>query len=193
MTDETILHTDRRSAILRATLGLVAERGFHNTPVSLVAERAGMSAGLLYHYFENKDALIHALYADIKQRLARALMANDMLAEPWPAHIKVLWKNAFWFYATHPEETRFIEQYENSPYVSAGQAEAAQAEYAPLYGLIEADVQAGYIRELPEAVLYDLTLGVALNLAKRQITGQLVADTALLDEMAAAVQRAIGK
>jgi hypothetical protein len=39
--------SDKRGAILDAALGLIAERGFHNTPVSKIAEVSGVSAGTL--------------------------------------------------------------------------------------------------------------------------------------------------
>jgi TetR/AcrR family transcriptional regulator, repressor of fatR-cypB operon len=37
---------DKREAILQAMLELVAERGFHDAPMSLVAKRANTSAGI---------------------------------------------------------------------------------------------------------------------------------------------------
>jgi len=37
--------SDKRTAILDATLALISERGFHNTPMSLIAKTAGVSTG----------------------------------------------------------------------------------------------------------------------------------------------------
>src|SRR5690348_2500554 len=45
---------DKRCAIIRATLELVAEHGFHGAPMALVAERSGVAAGTIYRYFESK-------------------------------------------------------------------------------------------------------------------------------------------
>ena len=50
--------SDKRCAIIRATLDLVAEQGFHGAPMAAVAERAGVAAGTIYRYFESKDLLI---------------------------------------------------------------------------------------------------------------------------------------
>ncbi|MBQ4491867.1 MAG: helix-turn-helix transcriptional regulator, partial [Deltaproteobacteria bacterium] len=52
---------DRRTSILEAALGLIAERGFHGTPAALIAERAGVGVGTIYRYFRDKDELIHAV------------------------------------------------------------------------------------------------------------------------------------
>ncbi|MDD2501941.1 MAG: helix-turn-helix domain containing protein, partial [Geobacter sp.] len=54
--------TDKRIAVIQATIELVAEYGFHGSPMSRVAKRAGVAAGTIYHYFESKDALIESSY-----------------------------------------------------------------------------------------------------------------------------------
>jgi AcrR family transcriptional regulator len=52
---------NKREAILSAMLDVVAERGFHEAPMSLISERSGASAGVIYHHFESKEAIIQAL------------------------------------------------------------------------------------------------------------------------------------
>ncbi len=53
---------DKRTAILEATLELIAEQGFHNTPISQIAEKAEIGIGTIYRYFQDKDELIHKLF-----------------------------------------------------------------------------------------------------------------------------------
>ncbi len=67
---------EKREAILQAALELIAERGFHDTPMSLIARRSGASAGTIYHHFADKDDLIHALYRHVKTIFNRALVAG---------------------------------------------------------------------------------------------------------------------
>ena len=57
---------DKRASILSATLKLVSENGFHGTVMSKVAKAAGVSSGIIYHYFDSKDGLILELYKEIK-------------------------------------------------------------------------------------------------------------------------------
>ena len=52
----------KREAILDAALSLFAERGYHGTSVPSIAKRAGVGAGTLYRYFENKEKLVNALF-----------------------------------------------------------------------------------------------------------------------------------
>lgn len=47
----------RRQDILRAGLKLFASKGYEATKINDIAEAAGMSLGLLYHYFESIELL----------------------------------------------------------------------------------------------------------------------------------------
>ena len=48
--------------ILDAAQALVFQKGFEDTSVSEIVRRAGSSVGAFYTRFEDKDALLHALY-----------------------------------------------------------------------------------------------------------------------------------
>lgn len=48
--------------ILDAAEALLAEKGFDDTPVSEIVRRAGSSVGAFYTRFDDKNALLHALY-----------------------------------------------------------------------------------------------------------------------------------
>lgn len=50
-----------RQALLDAAEALFAERGFHATPTSAVAKRAGVTPGLVFYYFGTKEGLLAAL------------------------------------------------------------------------------------------------------------------------------------
>ncbi|WP_255467143.1 TetR/AcrR family transcriptional regulator [Raoultibacter phocaeensis] len=51
----------RREEILRAALRLFVRKGYAGTKVGDIAEAVGMSAGLMFHYFESKEALYEEL------------------------------------------------------------------------------------------------------------------------------------
>ncbi|MCH7697918.1 MAG: TetR/AcrR family transcriptional regulator [Chloroflexi bacterium] len=56
------------SAILRATGELIAEKGIDGFTLSEVSRRAGINRALIYHYFQNRDNLIHCTIDDIVER-----------------------------------------------------------------------------------------------------------------------------
>ena len=52
---------ERRAKILEVTAELLEEVGQDDLTTILVAKRAEMSVGTLYHYFPNKYAILYAL------------------------------------------------------------------------------------------------------------------------------------
>lgn len=65
----------RRAALLRAALIEFNEKGFHGASTRSITARAGMSTGLLFHYFPSKEAL----YVELV-RLAFAELEVDLHA-----------------------------------------------------------------------------------------------------------------
>jgi AcrR family transcriptional regulator len=55
----------RRQALIAATLALVSEGGAAVATVRAIAERAGVTPGLIRHYFGSKDQLIAAAYRQL--------------------------------------------------------------------------------------------------------------------------------
>lgn len=49
---------ERKKAILFAALELFVKRGYYDTKIADIAQAASMSTGLLFHYFESKEALL---------------------------------------------------------------------------------------------------------------------------------------
>src|SRR4051812_33473695 len=53
--------TETVNALLTATERLVADRGLAKTTMTAIVRKSGVSAGSLYQYFPNKEALLGAL------------------------------------------------------------------------------------------------------------------------------------
>jgi TetR/AcrR family transcriptional regulator, repressor for uid operon len=74
---------DRRTQILDAALVCFAKRGFHQASMHDIAAEAGISVGLIYRYFENKEAVISAMAdrhkKEISEVLQRARQAPTLL------------------------------------------------------------------------------------------------------------------
>jgi TetR/AcrR family transcriptional regulator, repressor for uid operon len=74
---------DRRAQILDAALVCFAKRGFHQASMHDISTEAGISVGLIYRYFENKDAVISAMAdrhkTEIHEVLERAQQAPTLL------------------------------------------------------------------------------------------------------------------
>jgi AcrR family transcriptional regulator len=89
--------TDKRSAILDATLNLISQRGFHGTPMSMIAEEAGVGAGTIYRYFDSKEALINELYLELKHEISQAMLAGVTLEASTEEIFRKVWLNTFYY------------------------------------------------------------------------------------------------
>lgn len=63
----------RRQDLIAATARILAERGAAGASVRTICAAAGVSPGLLRHYFEGVDDLIAATYEDVGERISHAL------------------------------------------------------------------------------------------------------------------------
>src|SRR6478735_2289012 len=74
---------DRRVQILDAAIVCCAKRGFHQTSMHDISAAAGISVGLIYRYFANKEAVISAMADrhknEIQEVLERARQAPTLL------------------------------------------------------------------------------------------------------------------
>jgi AcrR family transcriptional regulator len=73
---------DRREAILDAARSAFAERGFHETSLDSVAERAGVSKALLYEHFSSKRELYVAMLEMHVHELVERISGAAGGAEP---------------------------------------------------------------------------------------------------------------
>ncbi|MEM1128654.1 MAG: TetR/AcrR family transcriptional regulator [Bacteroidota bacterium] len=68
---------DLRRAILDTTRTLLVREGYSKLSMRRIARALGYSATSIYLYFENKDALFHALIDEGMERLYRVLKASQ--------------------------------------------------------------------------------------------------------------------
>ncbi len=78
----------RRQSLIDATLALVAEGGAKTATVRAIALRAGVTAGLIRHYFEGKDQLVASAYRHLMDRMTEDAAAV-LLAAPHDPHARL--------------------------------------------------------------------------------------------------------
>ncbi len=74
----------RRQSLIAACARILAKRGGHGASVRTICAEAGVSPGLLRHYFDGIDALIAETYRDTGGRVAAALEHAVAAAPPAP-------------------------------------------------------------------------------------------------------------
>ncbi|HJT80056.1 MAG TPA: TetR/AcrR family transcriptional regulator [Chthoniobacterales bacterium] len=64
---------DRKTQILDAAIRCFARKGFHLTSMHDISAEAGISVGLIYRYFQNKEAVISAMADQHKNEIQEVL------------------------------------------------------------------------------------------------------------------------
>jgi len=193
--EDIMTNQEKREAILQAALVLFAERGFHNTPMSLIARESGASAGTIYLHFVDKDDLIHQLYRHVKTIFYRAMVVGHSSTLPRAVAFRQMWLNTYHFYITHHIEARFIDHYENSPYyhpeIPTGDKVEEEENLPALFRLMFDDDGQLATRDLPLDALYEISIGVAVRLAKNRRAGMPALEEHTLENIAAACYQAV--
>ena len=70
-------HQERKEKILRTALDVFAKEGYHNSNLSLIAERTGISRPTIYQYFHDKDEIY---YYAVKLVTGRLFMKYSAIA-----------------------------------------------------------------------------------------------------------------
>jgi AcrR family transcriptional regulator len=73
LTDRSIAQTEKRRQLLDAAVRVFARKGYHASRVGDIAEEAGVAHGLLYHYFERKEAVLEAIFRETWGELLAAI------------------------------------------------------------------------------------------------------------------------
>ncbi len=117
---------DRRAQLIETTIDALAELGYVGTTLARIGARAGISPGLVAHYFGDKDRLLEATFrtlagrigAEVARRLrgaasprARVMAVIDanLAAEEFDRRTGAAWL-AFWGQVPHVDSLRRVQR-----------------------------------------------------------------------------------
>lgn len=68
---------------MRVALGLFLERGYDNTPMSLIAKRLKLTKAGVYHHFESKEDLLYVIHRrNVERLLLPVIEKSEAVADP---------------------------------------------------------------------------------------------------------------
>lgn len=173
--------SDKKKRILDATEILLAKHGFHGISMQMVAKEAGVAAGTIYRYFEDKDDLLRQLHEHVLFYVADKMGQNVSDDMPLQQRFHTIWLN-LWNMATQ----------ENSPLINRGQFESLPRRegqeqrsrekkmFAKVDRLFDEGKAAGLFKNLDNEILSVLSLEPSACLARKHMNGiYKVSDEAL--------------
>lgn len=120
---------ERKQQLLDAAADLFSSRGYANTRIIDICERAGVAKGLFYWYFDTKESLYAEMIRDMRKRLRR-VQADAM--DPSADAVERIRQAAFasmMFLADHPTFFAFMNDDTRNPALK-GVVQEGQAVYA---------------------------------------------------------------
>lgn len=156
---------DKRDAILDAALALFAERTFDGTPVPLIAERAGVGAGTIYRYFDDKAALVNGLYQYWKMAMAARLTPASPMGDA-RAEFHHWWDGLWRFASEHPDAFAFLETQHHQAYLDARSHAMGEAIVSAAAAYVRRAQAAGAVRRARPEMLIALVFGAFTGLVK---------------------------
>ncbi|WP_418637263.1 TetR/AcrR family transcriptional regulator [Winogradskyella sp.] len=173
---------DKRNALVKATIELVNNNGFHATPMSKIAKMANVSPATIYLYFENKQDLVNQTYIDVKAEYTKYAFANYDPTMPIEEGFKMIWKRIADFKLNESEHAMFLAQCDNTPMIDEESRQEGIKHLQPLLDLWERGKKEGVIKPLSDYLLYAYAINPLSFLMMTQKRGAFTLDKTHLEE-----------
>lgn len=107
---------EKRQHIIETAMSLFDEYGFHNTPTSKIAKRAGISVGTLFNYFPTKEDLIESIYQSVKVHTKEYFLSSlDNTKDDYEL-LRDMYTSIVRWGLENPREFKFVGLFTNSPF-----------------------------------------------------------------------------
>lgn len=105
--DEQTLN--KKKNIIKAAQKVLAVKGISDSSISEIAELAGVTDSIIYHYFKNKEDLLFWALADRMREISYELRFHlKGILDPVSKLGKMVWYHLY-IYDLHPEDTRVLK------------------------------------------------------------------------------------
>jgi AcrR family transcriptional regulator len=162
----------KREALLKATINLVNNDGFHAAPMSKIAKMANVSPGTIYLYFENKQDLVNQAYLEVKKAFTQFAFKDYEENFTVEKGFKNIWMNIAEFKLKEVDEALFLSQCDNSPVIDESSRQEGLKHLRPLIELWERGKTEGIIKPVSPYMLYSFTvypIAFLMNMQQRGI------------------------
>lgn len=178
--------------IYKSLLTSIAKYGL-NTPMSKIVKESGISTGVFYHYFKNKEKMIEELYKKVKYDFLDATLCDMNEEYLYFEQFSIIWKNSLDYLISNPNVLNLFRQFENAPQLIP-QLEDIHIEKVNIYkSFIENGIKRGLVKELPLILISDLTISFSMQVAKNVINNVITLDQKLIDDLIASSWNSIKK
>src|SRR5438445_11438617 len=178
---------DKRGQILGAAVRVFAAQGYEATRVGDIAKEAGVAYGLVYHYFDSKEAVLEAVFREQWGRLLAAVALAEDTGDGAPEQLELVVKIVLRAWRDDPDLVRLlVREITRSPHIQDELDEIGQA-FASLERIIRRGQDEGSFRAEVDArlaawMLYGALEAVLTGWVRGQVPDDAGAVTAAGEE-----------
>ncbi|MBY0245699.1 MAG: TetR/AcrR family transcriptional regulator [Sphingobacteriaceae bacterium] len=145
---------EKKIALLKATLSLINDNGFHDAPMGKIAKLANVSPATIYLYFENKQDLTNQLYLSLKEDFGKSAFEGYSESMGVYEGFKLIWHNIAQYKLNQVAESVFLAQCDSTPIVTKCVRMAGLIHLQPLLTLWEKGRKNNTIKPISDYLLY---------------------------------------
>jgi AcrR family transcriptional regulator len=166
-------HPDRRASILDAALRCFVERGFHGTAIPQIAEKAQISTGTIYHYFDSKEELVNELYRAWKTKISQRVFTAFPQTAPPRTQFRVIWDEMVAFALAEQAAFAFIELHNHASYLDAESLAIDRSIKDFARAVIARAQHDGLVKSVDANVLMELVFGAFVGMMRAHWEGRI--------------------
>lgn len=129
------LSDEKRDAIIEAAVRAIADADVA-VPTSRISRMAGIAEGTLFLYFENKTALLNAVFSRLRSEQANATLQN-IPERPDGETVKRVWRRYMQWALAHPTRYAALIRLEFSSSINSDTRAESVAPFSPMIGALE--------------------------------------------------------
>ncbi len=162
---------DRREQILDAALRVFAKKGFAKATIKDIAGEAGITTGLIYHYFESKEGLLKAIFEKRSPLQLIHSIPPEMLDQP-PEQFLRFFVSQFLAVVEDEKTMQLVRVYlpeaiynpQSVPVGTSAISEGIQF----LAGYLQSKMNSGELRQANAGLIASFFLGGIMDIALRR-------------------------
>jgi AcrR family transcriptional regulator len=178
----------RRRQILEAAVRVFAQRGYHTSRVGDIAEEAGVAYGLVYHYFDSKEAVLRNIFVETWTNMLATIEAIEAGEESAREQLRKVVELVLRTWRRDPDLVRvLVREVTRAPQISDEIEEIEHAFEALQRIVVRGQERGEFKRDVDPRLASWILYGSMEEILTGWVLGRLDAD----DESIAAAERAV--
>jgi AcrR family transcriptional regulator len=159
-----------RDKVMQTALQMVANGGFHASPMAELASVSGVAVGTIYHHFASKEDLMIALYLNASKNMSKALEATATSKLSPSKKVELMFLDLHAHLTKNALEFSFLDQFQSSPF--AGHDAVESLFEKNIMDVFKEGSKAGKMKKLSPDVLAEYFYNAVATAVRMQLTTQ---------------------